>query len=265
MSDWFMKAAQVLNWLDGAWASLRGRIQHRLVARLVAGRSGRLIQLVRTDPRDPGVDSRGVVRIADDKRLSIVIVSYRQPDQLSCLLHAFACQTLQNFEILVLHDGADAPTRNVVERFAAEHPLVPCRYIETSQRFNDYGHSLRQIGINEARHEYILITNGDNYYAARFVEFIFAAIDDQALDAVVFDMVHSHFSYAPFSTAPLRWGKQRWAIDMGAIVVRTDMARSVGFRDKTYQGDASYVEDLLGSETGPRKVGKLQRTLFVHN
>jgi hypothetical protein len=210
--------------------------------------------------RDYGLPGRGQRTISPQKRLSIVIVTYQQPDELACLLYAFATQTLQNFEILVLHDGPHASTREVVQRFSEEHPLVPTSYVETDRRYNDYGHTLRQMGIEEARCEYLLITNGDNYYVPRFIEFTFDAIDEFELDLVLFDMVHSHFAYTPFSTAPTRWN-----VDIGSIVVRTEMAKHVGFTDKGFEGDATFMEDLLRDKDGPRKVGKLCKTLFIHN
>lgn len=251
---------QKINWLDNTWKRVVARARHNLLRRLVHARSGRRFEFIRTRMGEFGISGRGERIISPQKRLSVVIVTYQQPDELACLLYAFATQTLQNFEIHVLHDGPHAPTRAIVERFIAEHPSVPCKYRETDRRYNDYGHTLRQIGIEEAGCEFILITNGDNYYVPRFVELTFDGIDQSKLDLVLFDMVHSHFAYIPFSTAPMRWN-----IDMGSIVVRTAMAKRVGFRDKGFEGDATFIEDLLRDEHGPRKVGKLCRTLFVHN
>jgi hypothetical protein len=61
-------------------------------------------------------------------------------------------QTFRDFEILCYHDGplldSDAPQP------------VPIR--ATPQRFNDWGHSLRDIGIREARGDYLVFFNADN-------------------------------------------------------------------------------------------------------
>jgi hypothetical protein len=61
-------------------------------------------------------------------------------------------QTFQDFEILRYHDGPlfDASIQN-------RWP-IKC----TPQRHNDWGHSLRDIGIREARGDYILHFNADN-------------------------------------------------------------------------------------------------------
>lgn len=236
--------------------------------RLFRGLSGRSRVYVQVVLPDHGAASRGIVVVQERKRLSVVIVSYRQPDPLACLLYAFASQTLQTVELVVLHDGPDQATRFVVEHFSATHPSMPCRYIETANRHNDYGHTLRRIGLEQASGDYVLLTNGDNYYAARFVEYLFAAIDQHDLDVVVFNMIHSHAgpggvpvdSYNPFYCEPIRH-----SIDIGALVARTAVARQAGFRDISHDGDATYVEDVVVGGTGSLRIGKLDKTLLVHN
>lgn len=200
-------------------------------------------------------------------RLSIVVVAYRQPVPLECLLASLACQTLQNFDVIVLHDGPDPETRTVAERFAARDP-ERFQYIETAVRHNDYGHTLRSIGIEAARGEFVLITNGDNYYAPRFSEFVFEAIATHDLDVALWDLVHSHTrpggtvlsSYSPFRVYPLRY-----MVDIGSFLVRTELAQRVGFVDKSHDGDARYVEDLLTVTDRGLRIGKICKTLMVHN
>lgn len=198
--------------------------------------------------------------------ITVVIVSYRQPVQLKILLLSLACQTLQNFDVIVLHDGPDAATSAAVDSLRSEH-LSRIRYYESSDRFNDYGHSLRDIGITMAAGEYILITNGDNYYSPRLMEFVTEAIERENWDIVMWDMVHSHpgaggrnlGAYAPFGTLPL---PRR--MDMGCFVVKTKLAKQVGFADKGFAGDATYLMDVI--EAQPRtRVGKIPRTLLMHN
>ena len=61
-------------------------------------------------------------------------------------------QTFKDFELLCYHDG----------------PLLdpslpmPCEVIATEQRFNDFGHSLRDMGIRRASGDYIVHFNADN-------------------------------------------------------------------------------------------------------
>jgi hypothetical protein len=82
-----------------------------------------------------------------------------------------------------------------MEEYRRDNPKQ-ISYECTKTRFNDYGHSLREIGLEKATGEYILITNADNYYSPKTLEFINKAIVNKAQnpDLVMFDMVHSHIN-----------------------------------------------------------------------
>ncbi len=204
---------------------------------------------------------------ASGGRLTIVVVTYRQPAALSCLLASLRCQTLRNFDSIVIHDGPDAETRRIVEAHRAAG-ATPCRYVETETRYNDYGHTLRDLGLKMADGEFVLITNGDNYYAPRFVEFAFDAVDGEHLDLVLWNMVHSHSkagqtqnpSYTPFQCYPLQN-----RIDIGSFFVRTTIARAIGFNDRTHDADAVYFNELLHRSERAIRIGKIEKTLMVHN
>jgi len=200
------------------------------------------------------------------KTLSIVCVSYQRYQQIPILIHSFLAQTLQNFKLKIYHDAPDAKMEAILARYKAEYPSL-IDYQFTGQRYNDYGHSLRDIGIAEADGDYLLITNDDNYYVPRFLEFMFQAIEAGDVDLVLCDMIHSHNRpggrpqgpYMLFQTAP-----QRLAIDVGCMIVRTSIAKKFGWRDKGHDGDATYLEDLIRAAPG-LKYSKLSHVLFVHN
>lgn len=201
--------------------------------------------------------------------LTVVVVAYRQPQPLLCLLMSLSCQTCRNFDIIVLHDGPDSATRDAVTAFRTLDEAMTIQYVESDVRHNDWGHSLRQTGIDMASGDHVLITNGDNYYAPRLVEYAFDAMERHALDVVLWDMVHSHPNaggmkvpaYAPFVTYPLRR-----RIDIGAFMVRTALAKAAGFKDRSHDADASYFEAVLRARPGaPLNVGKIRRTLMTHN
>jgi len=193
----------------------------------------------------------------EQPRLTIVVATYQQELALDCLLRSLACQTLQNFKVLVIHDGPSQTTPSIVSACCRERPGL-FEYLETPNRFNDFGHSLRAVGIEKASTEFILLTNGDNYYSPRFVEFMFEAIDKHGLDIAFCEMIHS-YTYGLLRTRPFRN-----YIDVGCFIAKTAAAKSVGFRDKSFTGDATYFEDLLKNLPAP-VVGKVAKVLMVHN
>lgn len=88
-------------------------------------------------------------------RFSIIVVHYQGVNTHDVYLRGIAsllAQTFADREILCYHDG---PLLDA----AVESP-VPIRC--TPRRANDYGHTLRDLGIREASGEYILHFNADN-------------------------------------------------------------------------------------------------------
>ncbi|MBP6674977.1 MAG: glycosyltransferase family 2 protein [Vitreoscilla sp.] len=201
-----------------------------------------------------------------DPDLTVVCVSYKRYENIPILIHSFLAQTLQSYKLLIIHDGYDAKMDGILSRYKAEYPSK-VDYLFTEQRYNDWGHSLRDMGIGLAETEYILITNDDNYYAPKFLELMLPDMKAKQADIAMCNMVHSHHnpglrpqpSYMPFETRP-----ERGSLDMGCFIARTALAQQVGFRDKGHDGDATYFEDLVKA-AGNARLLKVERTLFVHN
>ena len=102
------------------------------------------------------------------KEITVICVSYKRYKNIPVLIHSFLAQTLQNFKLLVLHDGYDAEMEIILQDFRNNYPDI-FDYRFSDIRFNDYGHSLRDIGIGMLDTEYVLITNDDNYYCPKFL------------------------------------------------------------------------------------------------
>lgn len=199
-------------------------------------------------------------------KISIIVVAYKRYKEIAVLIHSFLAQTVQDFKLHIIHDGYDGRMDKLLKPYKKQYPHL-IDYEFTKHRYNDYGHSLRDIGIQKATGDYILLTNDDNYYCPKFVEYMNAALKEEQADVVLFDMIHSHSNpggraqppYCFFETAP-----QRFSVDIGCFIVRTPLAKQVGFRDKTHDGDATYFEDIMGLVPTPHLI-KVPRVLLVHN
>jgi hypothetical protein len=200
-------------------------------------------------------------------RLTIYCVAYKRYDKIPVLVHSLMCQTYRDFRLVVVHDGEDAEMREVLARFRALYP-ENFDFFFTSKRFDDYGHSLRAMAIVQCESEFIMLTNDDNYYVPSFLEHMFNKVDSESLDLVLCDMVHSHDypggrqqrSYNAFVTQP-----RKFSVDIGCLIVKTALAKAVGFRDKDFAGDGTFVEDIMQSSGSALKWGKVDKFLFVHN
>jgi hypothetical protein len=182
--------------------------------------------------------------------LDIVVCTFKQDHPLKCLVESFLCQTNPSWRMLIIHDGPDMP--DFLKKKPKDKRIT---VFNTPTRYNDYGHTLRDVGLRRIQDDsyYTLITNGDNYYAPVFV-------DEMCMnkeDLVYCNIVHNHWKYEARESAMHRRG-----IDIGAAVVRTDIAKKVGFPRRDFAADWFYFEEILKLNPTIRKVNKV---LFCHN
>ena len=199
--------------------------------------------------------------------ISIICVTYNQMGALKILVQSILNQTAPNWTLTVVHDGPSPEFDRFMQAYAAESD-GRISFFSTSTRYNDYGHTLRDQALIDIAGDYVLITNGDNYYVPILIEALSKAVLTNDPDVVMFDMIHSHDrpgdrpqpAYCLFKTE-----YSRNNIDIGSAIVRRSLAQQVGFRDKTFCGDATYFEDVLRLRGGCLKIVKLNHVLLVHN
>lgn len=101
-------------------------------------------------------------------KITVIASTYNAEEWLEKVLLGYRCQTWRDFELIVADDGSRASTRALVERFAADYP-VPLRHVW----HEDDGYRRQEIlnaAILEARHDYILFTDGDCIPRRDFVQ-----------------------------------------------------------------------------------------------
>jgi glycosyltransferase involved in cell wall biosynthesis len=197
--------------------------------------------------------------------LNIVCTAYERPTLLMTQLCSLAAQTLINFKILVFHDGHNESVETVVKEFKNLYPHIEIEYTFSTKRFNDYGHSLREIALNETTEKFTLLTNDDNYYAPNFIQELMPALLSGNYEISYCNMIHSHDNpnalsaggYQPFSTQMrINW------IDIGSFIFDTKIGQKVGFSDKSFAADGVFLEKMIAAGARPSKNDKY---LFVHN
>jgi len=200
-----------------------------------------------------------------DSFLEVICVTFNQVNQLRCFVASMACQTDLGFTLRIIHDGPNLEMQECVKDLHLVFPNLQITYQETSLRFNDYGHTLRDIGLSEAVEEYVLLTNGDNYYVPIFIEEIRKSIITKSPEIVYFDMVHSHvledlpnpIGYQVLITEP-----KIYRIDIGSFVFKRVFGQSIGFKDRGFEADGMFFESLKAKDP---KIVKIPKVLFVHN
>jgi len=201
-------------------------------------------------------------------KIHIIAVAFKRLDELKVFVQSWINQTKDNWILTVIHDGPDEEFISIMKDYKEKCP-ARIEWLCTEKRFNDYGHSLRDIGLKHIKGEYVLLTNADNYFIPKAIEFINEVFIGHQPEVVIFDMVHSHNkpgitdlpAYSYFETK-----LERFSIDISAAIVKASLAEKAGFRDKTHDGDATYFEDIIKLKFSEGlSFAKIPRVLFVHN
>ena len=79
-----------------------------------------------------------------------------------------------DWELLVIHDGPRKKVINLPEEFLKDQRV---KYLESKIRFNDWGHSLRDIGAKNARGKYLIFCNADNILYEQCLSILFSFIN----------------------------------------------------------------------------------------
>ena len=107
--------------------------------------------------------------------------------------------------------------------------------------------------------DYILLSNDDNYYVPRFVEFMLKNTTGNGI--IYCDTVHSHMEYG-YHVSDL---KENF-IDIGAFIVREDIAKKTGFNYDHFSADGVYAEECYANcKRKGLKALKINKPLFIHN
>lgn len=186
--------------------------------------------------------------------VDFIIPTYNRVRELRVILHSLLAQTCQEWCANVVIDNISGEyIANVVDEF--NDARIKSTLLD--QRYNDWGHTPRQIGKQQSTADYIVMTGDDNYYTPHLVkEIAETARDNPGL--IYWDMVHSHFHYQYFKSA-LAVGY----IDMGAFATRRDIAQSIDLGTR-YEADGRFVE-LVMQRYPNEKTLKINKVLFVHN
>jgi hypothetical protein len=220
-----------------------------------------------------------------NEKLTIVAVTFGQAaHHLPVLLHSLELQTRRDFKVEVWHDGpitcehskeSASDTQYLVKSLfnSGEFPCTfNLTYIESDVHYHypgkeDWGHTLRAQALEKVDTEWINLTNGDNYYTPKFVEFMLSEAEKSDLDFVFCDLLHNYPNVngdgrGAYHVLDSRAHVNR--IDMCNFIVKTKLAQEVGFNHRGRDADGLFVMDLR-AKYPELKIGKLTSVLMVHN
>lgn len=200
--------------------------------------------------------------------LTIIGVTYYHGLKLDLFVESVLLQTSPDWCLRVYHDGpGDDAYKKTTDRFLDVGSEKRLSFSTSKERFNDYGHSLREWGLRYVDSEYVNFQNCDNYLMPRMVEILLAQATRQDLDLLVFPIVHNYPNVnfrndPPYSVLDVR--PALYCCDAGSFIIRTKIAKEVGWNSKAYAADGIFIEEVMKSGL-VKKWSKCPSILMVHN
>jgi hypothetical protein len=173
-------------------------------------------------------------------------------------------QTSDKWQAILINDGPDSEAKALVEKYTKDFPI---QFIETEIRYNDWGHTLRDLGLGMTQTKWINWNNGDNYLTPRFVEWLVERGNEKDLDFVYCDILHSYFNVnfdGKIGYNVLKSFPAISKIDIANFIIRTDIAKNVGFKHRDFAADGLFIKDLFSMYPNLR-TEKVESCLVVHN
>jgi glycosyltransferase involved in cell wall biosynthesis len=192
--------------------------------------------------------------------IEFIIPTYNRTDLLMTCISSIVAQTNPNWKIRVVADGPDEDTKEKlswIANYYEEESRI--KWTVLDQRYNDWGHTPRQIGLDNATEEWVIMTGEDNYYVPEFVDIMLNEGTNQHF--VYCDMVHNWINkeYIPVKTK-LNLG----AIDIGCFMAKTNLAQKIKLQTTEEWADWYFVQEFM-NKFKHAKMKKVNKILYVHN
>ena len=182
-------------------------------------------------------------------KVVIICPTYNNYPQIAS---ALLCQTYQNWELHIVHDGPGTIELPKDKRI---------KFTQTAQRAGNWGHSIRAAWLHKVDSEYLIISNPDNYYMPLFLEKAVAALQSnpKAVAAYCDQIVHNYTGYKVMNCS-----LNRGYIDCGQVLLKTKEAQSVGWNSMEHSSDWFFFNDIA-NKFGKDKFITFSGCHFVHN
>ena len=198
-------------------------------------------------------------------KIEFIVPTFQRTEHLAVLLGSLVCQTSPNWTAHVIADCPDDDTFKRIKAVVDFYYDNRIRLSKTNFRHNDWGHTPRNIGLQEAQQEWIVMTGEDNYYMPRFVaDFLDVAKSDPSIFFVFCNFVNIYRTvnnvYYPVK-AKLELG----FIDIGCFMFKNLLRYDLKLDTKLMEADYKFAQEYLIQNEGNGNIVQLDKMLYVHN
>ena len=191
-------------------------------------------------------------------KIEFIIPTYNRPNHLMCLLNSLCAQRSDKWSAHVIADCPPEGSLDKIMDYFKDNKKI--RFTILPERYNDWGHTPRNYGVEHSKEEWIIMTGEDNYYVPVFVD-TFLSVVTQKVGFVFCNMVHNwkNFEYIGIDCEP-SWGK----IDIGNFMIKRKFAKQMKLNPSIEQADGIYVEEFKLKFPNIQII-KIHKILYIHN
>ena len=118
-------------------------------------------------------------------KIEFIIPAYSRTNHLITIIGSLMAQTNPNW---IAHIVVDCPPIESINRIKQiekffNDPRLTFTYLD--ERYNDWGHTPRNIGLEKATEEWVVMTGEDNYYAPVFVNEFLKGLEKDVVFVVI--------------------------------------------------------------------------------
>lgn len=130
--------------------------------------------------------------------------------------------------------------------------------IQTPERKGHWGHPYRQLGIDQAAGEYIVVANDDNYYVPGFLEQMLYWMRKRGADMALCNYLNAYTGWNVCEATV-----DPWCADLGCFVVKRELIRQVKWEWNDFFADMRFFQALAKRCQTP--ILRVCRPLFIKN
>ena len=97
----------------------------------------------------------------DVKPVSVIVYAHGEPEDLRRNLPALLTQDYPDYEVIVVNDGSDADSEDVLKLFSNEYKNLYYTYVPVDTQYLSHKKLALTMGIKAARHDILLFTEAD--------------------------------------------------------------------------------------------------------
>lgn len=185
-----------------------------------------------------------------DVKISVIVPVYNVEKELPRCIESLLTQTYSNFELLLINDGSSDGSPEIMERYAEKDLRI-----RTLHKKNGGVSSARNMGLEQAKGEYVCFVDADDAVAPQYMEWLYLALR-QSGEAVAIcrDVrVNDFEKEAPFKALPEKMPEterrdlKRYTFwdENGSLWCCKGMMKTEFLRDIRYDEELSIGEDAL--------------------